>query len=83
MASFFFDKKTLPTSLLPKGAGSDLKGNDDRCALSMARKIIRSKSRRRTEHLVAVDVNPVPMTRREFLFVGRDDCSAPGGKTQN
>jgi len=49
----------------------------------IARKILGSKAGRRTEHLVAVDVNTVPMTRHGFFFVRRHNCCAPGRQTQD
>src|SRR4029453_5065723 len=82
MASFFFDKKRS-RMVAYKGSFSALLGNNARNAALIVREILGSKSGRRTEHLVAVDVNPVPMTRGKVFFVRGDDCSAPRGQTQN
>jgi len=82
MASFFFDKKALATGRLPRSL-VPAHENDAPTRL-IAREILGPKSgRRRTEHLVAVDVNPVPMTRHEFFFVRRHNCRAPGRQTED
>jgi hypothetical protein len=58
--------------------------NQAPCAdLITVREIIRSKSGRRTKHLIAVDENPVSMTGHEFVFVRCYDCSASGRQTQD
>src|SRR5215468_10334818 len=51
--------------------------------LSVVWEIIGPQPWRRTEHLVAVHVNPVSMTRHGFFFIRRHDCSAPGWQTQD
>src|SRR4029077_8416122 len=45
--------------------------------------IIGLKSGRRTEHLVAVNVRPVPMAGHRFFVVRRDDGTAPRRQTQD
>jgi hypothetical protein len=54
---------------------------EPRAYVSITREIIRLKSGRRTEHLVAVDVTPVPMTGLGFFAIRRHDCSAPRRQT--
>jgi hypothetical protein len=58
---------------------TDLVGDQNTAStlVLIVRKIFRPISGRGTERPVAVDVNPVPMTRQRFFFVGRHDCSAP------
>ena len=52
-------------------------------SVSIAREVIGLKSGRRTEHLVAVNVRPVPMAGHRFFAVWRDDGSAPRRQTQD
>ena len=65
------------------GHGFRAHGNEALQPVSIAREEIRLNSGRRTEHLVAVDVYPVPMTGRRFFAVRRDDGSATGRQTQD
>src|SRR4030095_1566096 len=82
MASFFFDKKALATGRLPRSL-IPAHRRMMRPAVLIAREILGAESGWRTEHLVAVDVNPVPMTGHEFFFVRRHNCRAPGRQTQD
>jgi len=76
MASFFFDQ-THSRPVAYQATVSVRTGIMRSSPFSIVGKIIAPKSRRRTKHLLAVDVNPVPMTGRGFFVVRRDDCSAP------
>jgi hypothetical protein len=82
MAGFFFDKNHWRL-VAYRGRGFGAQGNDAFQGISIVREVIGARSGRRTEHLVAVDVNPVPMTGHGFFVVWRDDCSAPGRQTQD
>ena len=80
--AFFFDKKRWRI-VAYQGSFSALRGNNAPCAALIVREILRPKSGRRAEHLVAVDVNPIPMTGHGSFFVRRNDCSMPGRKAQD
>src|SRR6516162_1055882 len=82
MASFFFDKKALATGRLPRSL-VPAHTRIMRPPVLIAREILGPKAGRRTEHLVTVDVNTVPMTRHGFFFVWRHNCRAPGRQTQD
>jgi hypothetical protein len=49
----------------------------------IVREVIGPKSGRRTEHLVTVDVRPVPMAGHGFFVVWRDDGNTPRRQTQD
>jgi len=77
MASFFFDKNHWRMGAY-KAPFSTFLGNNARNAALIVREILRSKSGRRTEHLIAINVNSVPMSGHGFFFVWRHDCRSPG-----
>ena len=74
----FLYKKIVGDRSLTEASDLGAHGNDAPYAVSIVREIIRPRSGWGTKHLVAVDVNPVPMTGRGFFVVRRHDCSAPG-----
>ena len=77
---FFFDKNHWqPVGYRGRGFGAQ--GNDAFQGISIVREVIGARSGRRTEHLVAVDVNPVSMSGHGFFFVRCHDCSAPRRQT--
>src|ERR1041385_2181070 len=82
----FFPQKALPAGGLPAVTGPILASfiyEWHRPSRLVARRILGPKSGWRTEHLTAVDINPVTATGNGFVFVRRHDCSAPGRQTQD
>ena len=77
----FFSIKTIGSRSVTGAAVSVRTGVTCSSSFSIAGQIIRLKSGRRTEHLVAIDVNPLPMTGHGFFFVRCHDCSAPRRQT--
>ena len=78
--AFFFDKNHWRLV--------SYRGRISMCArlchpVSIVGGIIGLKSGRRTEHLVTVNVRPVPMAGHRFFTVWRDDSSAPGRQPQD
>ena len=80
--AFFFGKNHWRlVAYLGRGFGA--RGNYALWPVSIVREVIGPKSGRRTEHLAAVDVNPVSMSGHGFFFVRCNDCSASGRQTQD
>ena len=79
----FFSVKTIGNRPLDRYQISACAGIMPLLAASIARQIIRLKAGRRTEHLAAVHVNPVSMTRLRLIFVRRHDRGASRWKAQD
>jgi hypothetical protein len=65
----FFYIKIIGVRSLTGAAGLGAHGNDAAYSVSIVREIIRTKSGRRTKHLVAINITPVPMTGHGFFVV--------------
>ena len=74
LGKLFFEKKCVPEKRRLCAGG--VSQSRVPAPLLIVRKIIRLKSRRRSEHVVAVDHSAAVSARKDLVFVRRDDRSA-------